>query len=183
MAGTGQTAEIRINRCTIWIADQLYQISTIASVDVIAYKLDQGEGTYGGVNGLRRRLLATGLAWLIALYLILGVADGGPTGAVSATIVCAAIAGRYLYFLVRIATNKSRHALLLYCGNRVTVISSTDRNVLIEMQWLIGDAIENPPQHEIRRTLAVQNLTIGDHVAGDKIEQHGSGSQGKVFNG
>lgn len=181
MAATPKSTRIRITRRTLRIAEQLYQMSNIACVEVISYKLDQGEGRFGGVKGLQRRLLATGIGWLIAVFAAMNATRNGSTWAVLATIVCGALAGRYAYYLLRITINQTYHALVLYCGNRLTVISSTDRTPLEQIRELIADVIENPPETEIVRTFTIQNLTIGDHVAGDKIEQHGgTGNVGKV---
>ncbi|MEV4479798.1 DUF6232 family protein [Micromonospora coxensis] len=166
--------QLRVNRATLWIGSDVYQLRTIARVRSLVSEPDRA-----GVT----RAIGRAAAWLVGWLVLLccaGQADA-PTGViVFASLIPLGLAAYSGWTAFRIATRATQYALVLETtGAPSAALVSTDGAMIDHLVGLIANAIENPPAREI-----VQNIDNRKLVFGDEINMKGDGIQiGKVVRG
>jgi hypothetical protein len=170
--GKKQEVEVRINKNTLSVEGQIYQLRNLARVQCwkltprrakIAYRLFRPAGG--------------ALALLVVLNFLLGAARGEMSAALRLFNVLAvlAIAGYTAYRFARDVLRRPEFVLLLETtGYPIGVLASADRAKIQNLVDEIADAIENPPE-------SPRVFHIGDVVLGDQINQKGDNPIGKVL--
>jgi hypothetical protein len=172
--GKKRTVQVRINRHTISVAGQIYQLSNLARVQ--CWKITPARAK------IAYRVLRPAFAMLAGLaivnVLLVGV-RGDTAGAlrtfnlVALFAITVATAGRYAHKALR----RPEYALLLETtGYPIGLLSSPRQDVIENLVDEIADAIENPPQ-------TPKVINVGDVVLGDQITVSGDNPVGKVLFG
>lgn len=174
MADHGGTTQLRINRATLWVGSDIYQLRNIARVQSLVSTPDRA--------GVTRAITRT-VFWLFGLTVALccGAQADAPSGvAVVAALVFLALAAHSGWTAFRIATRATQYALVLETtGAPSAALVSTDGVMIDGLVGLIAEAIENPPIREI-----IQNIDNRKLVFGDEINMKSNGIQiGKVVRG
>ncbi|WP_422753759.1 DUF6232 family protein [Micromonospora sp. WMMD708] len=174
LANHGGITQLRINRATLWIGSDVYQLRNIARVQSLVSTPDRA--------GVTRAIVKT-IGWLFGLMLAVCCAaqpDAPSTVGVIAALVFLALAGYSGWTAFRIANQATQYALVLETNGAPSAgLVSTDGAMVEGLVGLIANAMENPPAREI-----VQNIDNRKLVFGDEINMKGSGLQiGKVVRG
>lgn len=175
MPGKKQSVEVRINKHTLTVAGQVYQLRNLARVQRWKLVPARGKITY--------RVLRPALALLATLTLVnvlLAAANGGPVPRGLQGFDTFAVLAIGLVTFVRYAKDAFRRPeyvlLLETTGYPIGLLSSPRADVIQNLVDEIANAIENPPQ-------SPKVLHVGDVVLGDQINQSGDSPVGKVLFG
>jgi hypothetical protein len=173
--GKKQSVEVRINRHTLSVAGQIYQLRNLARVQRWKLEPARAKITY---RVLRPALVL--LAALVLVNILLAMSNGGTVPPRLQGFNVFAVLAIGLVTFVRFAKDAFRrpeHLLLLETtGYPIGVLSSTRAEVIQNLVDEIADAIENPPQ-------SPKVIHVGDVVLGDQINQSGDSPVGKVLFG
>ena len=174
LLGKKQSIEVRINRRTLSVAGQVYQLRNLARVQCWKLTPARIKITY---QVLRPALT---LLVLLAVINVLAWAGGGeaaqglPVFNLLAVLIIAAVT--FLRFAKKAFRLPEYVLLLETTGYPIGVLASTQRETIENLVKEIADAIENPPQ-------SPKVLHVGDVVLGDQINQSGDSPVGKVLFG
>jgi Family of unknown function (DUF6232) len=174
MLGKKQTVEVRINKHTLNVAGQIYQLRNLARVQCWKLVPARGKITY---RVLRPAVLL--LLGLAAINILLGASRGGVSSGLQAFDVLAVLGIGAVTFIryARSAFRRPEYVLLLETtGYPIGVLSSRREDVIQRLVDEIAAAIENPPQ-------SPRVIHLGDVVLGDQINQSGDSPIGKVLFG
>jgi len=170
--GKKQDVEVRINKHTLSIEGQIYQLRNLARVQCWKLTPRRARLTY-------RLLRPAGAA--LALLVVLNFLFGAARGEMSATlrlfnvVAVLAIASFTAYRFARDVLRRPEFVLLLETtGHPIGVLASADRSKIQNMVDEIADAIENPPE-------SPRVFHIGDVILGDQIKVKGDNPIGKVL--
>lgn len=174
MSGKKQSVEVRINRHTMSVAGQIYQLRNLARVQ--CWELSPA---YSRI--LHRSLRPTFPLLILLAVLNVLLSNGAVVAQRSlAAIDVLIIGGIGLIAAVRFlrsAWRRTQYVLILETtGNPIGVLSSVRRDVIQNLVDEIANAIENPPQ-------TPRVFHIGDVILGDQINQPGDNAIGKVLFG
>ncbi|WSG43111.1 DUF6232 family protein [Dactylosporangium sp. NBC_01737] len=173
MLGGGQRdVTVRVNRRTISIAGQTYQLSNIARVQNIELKPDRPK--------IALRLVKRTLPVIAAVVLInVVLGNTGGSGEFLGWLDLIAVVGLagYAVFSFVSVSRRSRFVMLLETtGAPFSVVASKQSAVIDKLVGLVADAMENPPT-------VPQVVHFGDVVMGDKLKQIGDRNIGKLVDG
>jgi hypothetical protein len=173
--GKKQSVEVRINRHTLSVAGQIYQLRNLARVQCWKLIPDRAKISY---RVLRPALGL--LAVLLVINFLLGAGrSGGLPSGLQAFDTFAVLAIGVVTFLryARSAFQRPMYVLLLETtGYPIGVLSSNRRDTIQHLVDEIADAIEHPPQ-------SPRVIQVGDVILGDQINQSGDNPVGKVLFG
>ncbi|WBB56085.1 DUF6232 family protein [Verrucosispora sp. WMMD573] len=166
--------QIRVNRATLWIGGDVYQLSSIARVRSLMSEPDRR-----GIG----RAIARACGWFAGGVLLLCCVGQMELPGFALVLVAAAVLGVIAYHVwqaIRLARQATQYALVVETnGATSAALVSTDRAMVEGLVNLIANALENPPTREI-----VQNIDNRKLVFGDEINMMGGGVQiGKVARG
>ncbi|EXG79076.1 hypothetical protein CryarDRAFT_0095 [Cryptosporangium arvum DSM 44712] len=160
------TVQVILNKRTLRIGHQTYQLQNLARVQTVRLPkpLDAEKG-----NSALAVLTAVGV--LVVAGIISGAAQ---TEAICGLGVPLAIGLAIFVYLRTKKTWVPLYALVLETtGNPVTALVSPDSNEMEHLSGEIVEAIENPP--EVERILQVNNVTLGD-----QYNQSGTQNIGRI---
>jgi hypothetical protein len=162
---------VRLNKHTLKIGKQVYQLRNLARVQLAKAK-------YRG-HWYAHRAVWQGAAGLVLLLFLNALLHNAQAGLLSQTLRVLNLPALFAIILVTIvrvardSIRRPRYVLLLETtGRPVGALTSTNREQLERLADAIADALENPPQ-------SPQEFRI-DLVRGDKIEMYGQDNIGKL---
>lgn len=181
MAERVQDVEVRINKHTLSIAGQVYNLRTVARVQSVEINPKR-------VGPIFRILRRMGAALVLLVFLnavLLGLGTGGSrAAAVSAlnTLGSGLILLAGSVAVVRVIMRRPRYLMLLEtAGRAVGVLHSEQRDAIEKLVDAVADALENPP--DTTRVLHVGDVVLGDKVGRDKYTSLDDLTTGAVFGG
>jgi hypothetical protein len=159
------TYQLRVNKRTLWIAQRVYQLPTIFSVDI-------GQGKENLLDGNGRPRSRRGECFSIAKWLAAAILGSCLALAVEANWKIAAIvyaifigfAGWHVYHLLKLVSRSTWWVLFFETGRQTPVLATTDRSAVEELRNIIASAMENPPDREVVHQIHARNLVMGDHI-------------------
>ncbi len=165
-----QTVDVKINRHTLTIADQVYLLRSIARVQCLMLKparIRLSVRTAGQTIGI--------LVLVVILNGVASMANGGePFLALRIfnVVVLFAIVVATLFRLKRSVFRPRLYALLLETtGVARCLLASRARSEIENLVDEIADAVENPP--ESQKVFRVENVVLGDQI--NQVGDHNIG--------
>jgi hypothetical protein len=173
--GASPGVEVRINRHSISIAGQIYQLRNIARVQTLEYRPDRLRSFFRITLGSFVSLALLAIVNLVVVMVtsrhpspVLEIVDVGILG-----FIAIIASSKWL----RIYLRRPIYMLVLETsGARLGVLSSTHRSAIGDLVDRIADAMEHPPEAPIV-------YHFGDVILGDQIKQTGDFSIGKTLYG
>jgi Family of unknown function (DUF6232) len=161
------TAQIIINRRTLQIGHQTYQLQSLARVQTL--EMQKPDWANKGNKAL---------AWLAALgfFVLVGVILAAAAGSgVLGTLgfFGAIVVGVVVYQVTKKPYTPLYGLFLETAGSPMAALWSPDRAAMENLARDIVAAIENPPQ-------TPQVINVGGVVLGDQVNQYGNRNVGKV---
>jgi hypothetical protein len=174
LLGKKRNVEVRINRHTMSVAGQIYQLRNLARVQCWRLVPDRTKIMYRVV-----RPAAVVLGALAAVNVLLGMAKGQLPSGLAPIDVFAVVATVVVTFVrfAKDAFRRPEYVLLLETtGNPIGVLSSSRQDLIQNLVDEIAAAIENPPS-------SPRIINVSSVVLGDQINQSGDNPIGKVLFG
>jgi hypothetical protein len=175
LAARKQDIEVRINRHTLSIAGQIYQLRNIARVQTFEYRPFRARGFF--------RVLGRAFGFLVLLVLFNIAVNVATKGSLPSalqtfdTVALILLAVLTLILAVRALVRRSSYLLLLETnGASLGLLSSDRRRVIDNLVGEIANAMEDPPE-------TPRIFHIGDVVLGDQTKQWGDHNIGKAMLG
>jgi hypothetical protein len=169
-----RNVEVRINRHTLSVAGQIYQLRNLARVQCWKLVPARAKITY---RVLRPAFVV--LVAVAAINIVLGAGEGQLPSAMSGLDLIAVLAVAVVTFIryAKDAFHKPEYVLLLETtGHPIGVLSSSREDIIQNLVNKIAEAIESPPQTPIV-------IPLNNVVLGDQINQSGDNPVGKVLFG
>lgn len=184
-----KVGEIRINKRTVRIGDQVYPLATISRVQTVRLVWVGRSATLYPLREIAVLLLVVGVIveatmaipklHLKANFDVNNTARLVAVGAV--LLVGVRISYMLLVLFYRLLIRRKLYALLVEtAGTQYTALSGTDFYEIDRIAGEIVAAIEDPP-HQERVVHISGDVVIGDKVGRDKHQQVGAGNTMPVF--